>query len=498
MAREHHLAPSERSQAYADAIFAIVATIMIVPLSGEAVREIAENENLLDGIGEIWFKLVVYALSFGLVSSTWDLHAWVFRMIEKVNETIVLLNLGVLMLATFLPYAFLMFAEHPREPLAVALFSGCVAIQGFFMLAILWHASSRPNLLKKELAQQGTEKMKSLRTRATIRVLIRPVIYLIAIPVSYGSVEVAWALLVLAVLKPVLYTVGDAIVQCARGNVKSGTKLLKLSRLYSETSDVVRTNAYSDGFYAIVATLIILDICVNNVPATGLLDIHGTLAEALARDADVFLSYAGTFVTICLLWYLHHSMFYLIRAQNSLLLTFNKLALLFAGYLPIVFKLTGEFGHLVRNQNSSVAVQLNSGTVFMASIWLLAIWITAMSKKSELLRPSAHNIHDCIFMFLNLLIYPIVSLVIFCVCFAVPVPSAVINGAQIALIAVFILLKLLRNWTQRCVRKSEPKESPEIGEVGEELSSGKGEPDGPTKEDLEGYDNPVEVESTSL
>ncbi|XP_035664566.1 endosomal/lysosomal potassium channel TMEM175-like [Branchiostoma floridae] len=81
---------------------------------------------------------------------------------------------------------------------------------------------------------------------------------------------------------------------------------------------------------------------------------------------------------------------------------------MFAGFLPIVFKLTGEFGHLVRNNNTSVAVQLNSGTVFLASIWLLAIWITAMCKKSELLHPSAHGTHDCVFMFLNLLIYPIV------------------------------------------------------------------------------------------
>ncbi|XP_078576860.1 endosomal/lysosomal proton channel TMEM175-like [Branchiostoma floridae x Branchiostoma japonicum] len=496
MAREHHLAPAERPQAYADAIFSIVATIMILPLSGEAVKEIADEENLLTGLGEMWFKLLIYAISFFLVSSSWEVHTWIFRMIEKVNETIVLLNLGVLMLATFVPYAFLMFAEHPRESLSVVLFCSCVAIQGFFMLAILLHAHSRPNLLKKEFVQQGKEEMKLQRTRATIKVLITPIIYLIAIPVSYGSIEVAWALLVLAVLKPIIFLIVDAIMKCAKGKVEEGTSLFKMSRLYSETSDVFRTDGFSDGVYAIVATLIILDICVNNVPAEGILDVHGTLAEALSRDASVFLSYSGTFVTICLLWYLHHSMFYHIRAQNFLLLTFNKLALMFAGFLPIVFKLTGEFGHLVRNNNTSVAVQLNSGTVFLASIWLLAIWITAMCKKSELLHPSAHGTHDCVFMFLNLLIYPIVSLVIFCVCFAVPVPSVVINGVQIALIAVFIFLKLVRNWTQRCVSEHDPEKSPETDA---ELSDYKGQPGGPKEEGLEGHDNAgAESESTSF
>eukprot|EP00058_Branchiostoma_floridae_P010786 XP_002596274.1 hypothetical protein BRAFLDRAFT_65969 [Branchiostoma floridae] len=65
----------------------------ILPLSGEAVKEIADEENLLTGLGEMWFKLLIYAISFFLVSSSWEVHTWIFRMIEKVNETIVLLNL---------------------------------------------------------------------------------------------------------------------------------------------------------------------------------------------------------------------------------------------------------------------------------------------------------------------------------------------------------------------------------------------------------------------
>ncbi|XP_035670151.1 endosomal/lysosomal potassium channel TMEM175-like [Branchiostoma floridae] len=109
MAREDHINPSERSLAYSDAIFAIVATIMILPLSGQAVQGVAGSKDLLAGLLKIWFKLLIYALAFILVSSTWDTHSRVFRYIEKVNETIVLLNLGVLMVVTFLPFAFRLF-----------------------------------------------------------------------------------------------------------------------------------------------------------------------------------------------------------------------------------------------------------------------------------------------------------------------------------------------------------------------------------------------------
>ncbi|XP_078660124.1 endosomal/lysosomal proton channel TMEM175-like [Branchiostoma floridae x Branchiostoma belcheri] len=74
-------------------------------------------------------------------------------------------------------------------------------------------------------------------------------------------------------------------------------------------------------------------------------------------------------------------MFRHIRAQNSIVLTCNKMALLFAGYLPIVFKLTGQFGKEVGTGNSSLAVQVNSAVVFLASVWLLTMWIAACFKK---------------------------------------------------------------------------------------------------------------------
>ncbi|XP_078660126.1 endosomal/lysosomal proton channel TMEM175-like [Branchiostoma floridae x Branchiostoma belcheri] len=90
-------------------------------------------KDLLAGLLQIWFKLLIYALAFVLVSSTWDTHTRVFRHIEKVNETIVLLNLGLLMVVTFLPFAFLMIAEYPREPAAISIFCGCIAVVGIFM-----------------------------------------------------------------------------------------------------------------------------------------------------------------------------------------------------------------------------------------------------------------------------------------------------------------------------------------------------------------------------
>eukprot|EP00058_Branchiostoma_floridae_P010783 XP_002596271.1 hypothetical protein BRAFLDRAFT_65973 [Branchiostoma floridae] len=86
-----------------------------------------------------------------------------------------------------------------------------------------------------------------------------------------------------------------------------------------------------------------------------------------------------------------------------------------------------EDGNLVGTGNSSLAVQVNSAVVFLASVWLLAMWIVASCK----------------------------NLVIFCLCFIVPINSDVINWVQIGMIGVFILMKLLRNVAQKRLEKGE-------------------------------------------
>eukprot|EP00058_Branchiostoma_floridae_P010785 XP_002596273.1 hypothetical protein BRAFLDRAFT_65971 [Branchiostoma floridae] len=300
MAREHHLAPAERPQAYADAIFSIVATIMILPLSGEAVKEIADEENLLTGLGEMWFKLLIYAISFFLVSSSWEVHTWIFRMIEKVNETIVLLNL----------------------------------------LAILLHAHSRPNLLKKEFVQQGKEEMKLQRTRATIKVLITPIIYLIAIPVSYGSIEVKLQrtrATIKVLITPIIYLIA---IPVSYGSIEVALMfagfLPIVFKLTGEFGHLVQI--------ALIAVFILLKLVRNWTQLAILLHAHSRpnlLKKEFVQQGKEEMKLQRTRATIKVLI---TPIIYLIAIPVSY--GSIEVALMFAGFLPIVFKLTGEFGHL--------------------------------------------------------------------------------------------------------------------------------------------------------
>ncbi|XP_078659341.1 endosomal/lysosomal proton channel TMEM175-like [Branchiostoma floridae x Branchiostoma belcheri] len=467
MARDQHISSSERLLSYSDAVFSIITTIMIVPLGGETVEEINSSEDFLEGLKSIWFKILVYATTFVIVASTWSTHTTLFGYIEKVNESIILLNLGVLMASTFLPFSFLMFAEHPREPLAVVLFCSSITIAGALMAGIAWQAYTRPNLLEEDEARYG--EIKSKRCRTMLMVLGKPIIAVVAGGVAWIAIEAAWALLVMVLLEPLLRQVIISIYYFAKGNGEAGCKGVSPSRLVVERSDPLRTKVYSDGVYAIIATLIILDICVENVPSKDE-DIakHGDLISALKHDQHVFMSYAGTFITICMLWYLHHSIFYRIFAENHLLQFFNKLALMFAGLLPIVFKITGEFGKDVSAGDAALAVQLNACTVLLSSIWHLVMWIVIMKNQSKLLHRFVDVDKDKYmntFMLIRLCVYPIISVLLFFLCF-VPswqFDSEVINWVQISTPAVFIIIKIIRNCVQRVEdrKRSSDEDTPE-------------------------------------
>nr|XP_020450724.1 endosomal/lysomomal potassium channel TMEM175-like isoform X4 [Monopterus albus]XP_020450725.1 endosomal/lysomomal potassium channel TMEM175-like isoform X4 [Monopterus albus] len=72
-----------------------------------------------------------------------------------------------------------------------------------------------------------------------------------------------------------------------------------------------RVEAFSDGVYAIVATLLILDICEDNVPDPTVVQkqFGGNLVTALKVYGPEYLAYFGSFVTVGLLWFVHHSLF---------------------------------------------------------------------------------------------------------------------------------------------------------------------------------------------
>lgn len=206
-----------------------------------------------------------------------------------------------------------------------------------------------------------------------------------------------------------------------------------------------RVEAFSDGVYAIVATLLILDICEDNVPDPK--DVQqkfsGSLVAALGAYGPQFLAYFGSFATVGLLWFAHHSLFLHVRKATQTMGLFNILSLAFVGGLPLAYQQTSAFARQPRDELERVRV--SCAIIFFASIFQFAIWTTALLHQRETLQPAVQfGGQEHAFMFAKLALYPCASLLAFAAtCLLSRFSTAIFHLMQIAVPFAFLLLRLL-------------------------------------------------------
>jgi TMEM175 potassium channel family protein len=96
-----------------------------------------------------------------------------------------------------------------------------------------------------------------------------------------------------------------------------------------------RTEAFSDGVFAIAITLLVLDI---GVPASEFDDLW----SAIFHEWPAYLGYATSFLTIGGLWLAHHGIFRRLRYANNRVMQVNLLLLMAVSFLPFPTRLVAE------------------------------------------------------------------------------------------------------------------------------------------------------------
>ena len=125
-----------------------------------------------------------------------------------------------------------------------------------------------------------------------------------------------------------------------------------------------RTEAFSDGVFAIAITLLVLEI---RVP-----EDTSELPHALAELWSSYLAYGVSFLLIGLVWANHHVMFEHIRVADRLLLFLNTLLMMNVAFLPFVAAvLAASFRN---GEGQRAAVVLYGGTLVVGGIFFNAIW----------------------------------------------------------------------------------------------------------------------------
>ena len=136
-----------------------------------------------------------------------------------------------------------------------------------------------------------------------------------------------------------------------------------------------RLETFSDGVFAIAATLLILNVHANGA--------H--LGHALARAWPSYAAYAVSFVTIGIMWANHHGVFSQIDKVDRTFLLINVFFLMAVAFVPFPTVLVAE--HL-RDTNLEPAALAYGFTLTVTAVMFNVLWFYAMGHR-RLLRDDA-------------------------------------------------------------------------------------------------------------
>ncbi|XP_037685128.1 endosomal/lysosomal potassium channel TMEM175 isoform X5 [Choloepus didactylus] len=378
---------SQRMLSFSDALLSIIATVMVLPVMHTKIYPEQHFDRSMQKL--LATKIAVYLMSFLIVTVAWAAHIRLFQVVGKIDDTLALLNLVCMMTITFLPYTFSLMVTFPAEPLGIFLFCVCV--------------------------------------------------------IAIGAVQ-SYLLLVLVIVLPYVSKAARWCQEHVRGPGEPPTQTLQFFPFdLHEPLSKERVEAFSDGVYAIVATLLILDICEDNVPDPAEVEgaFHGSLVAALGASRPRFLAYFGSFATVGLLWFAHHSLFLHVRKATQPMGLLNTLALAFVGGLPLAYRQTSALARRPREELESIRV--SCVIIFFAGTFQFATWTAALLRQRETLHPTVwYGGREHALMFAKLGLYPCASLLAFAsTCFLSRFSTAIFHLMQIGAPLAFLLLRLL-------------------------------------------------------
>jgi uncharacterized membrane protein len=176
-----HHTDTQRLEAFSDAVFAIAITLLIIEIG---VPSVDAGESLTRALLDLWPSYAGYVVSFLTIGVMWINHHHMFKDIVRVDHTLLVLNLLLLMSIAFVPFPTAVVAEYVREgehQIEAALAYGCTFVVIAVFFNALWlYATRRPGLIDEHVS----EARISSRTR---RYVGGPVIYTVALPFAFVS-----------------------------------------------------------------------------------------------------------------------------------------------------------------------------------------------------------------------------------------------------------------------------------------------------------------------
>ena len=176
-----------RLETFADGVFAIAATLLILNVDSQIGDEAG---GLGSRLLHIWPSYGGYAVSFVTIGIMWVNHHQLMHQVDKCDRRFLLATVGLLLCIAFVPFPTRLVAEHLRDdqlrPAALAY--GFTMTATAIMFTVVWFYASRGRRLLREDADP---RIVSGISRSY---LPGPWIYLGSTLIAFASAEASVAL----------------------------------------------------------------------------------------------------------------------------------------------------------------------------------------------------------------------------------------------------------------------------------------------------------------
>ncbi|MGN9776808.1 TMEM175 family protein [Micromonospora sp. H33] len=170
-----------RVESFSDGVFAVVLTVMAVELLQNGPAR-ADGRELAEALFQAWPTYLAYVITFVISGQIWLAHHNMWRYVVRVDHTLLVLNLLLLLFVAAIPFTADLLSDHLRgdtaeQRLTAALYVGTLLGEALFFNLSWWWANRR-RLLHADLDPR-------LARTLSWRMRLRPLLFVIAFAVVF-------------------------------------------------------------------------------------------------------------------------------------------------------------------------------------------------------------------------------------------------------------------------------------------------------------------------
>lgn len=173
-----------RIEAFSDGVLAIVITLLVLEIKSPELHDATSASEAWNALVALAPKIASFLLSFLFVAVFWVNHHRFFHLVRRADWALLWSNNLLLLLLCAVPFPTAFLGDHPRNPVAVALFAVLLMAAGIAFNA-MWRQARRHQLIDQAVDM-------ALIQRAILRGLVGPVAYGLAAVLAPFVIPLSW------------------------------------------------------------------------------------------------------------------------------------------------------------------------------------------------------------------------------------------------------------------------------------------------------------------